>query len=384
MDEDERASMTVKSTIKPLGKRQIFTMKRANKEKRVNEYYNNTHDATNIIESIVAILVRNALVFSDFSFICQELVTNNYLTAEPNDVLRRFSSLFKPYFKKSGDWDAVVHRLFNNKKEYYQSSECYRSAVKYLYAVTTSQAEDCLDSYNLISIFKDANGRKHKWTLKDVDPQRKEEEIAVLLKLLTELTIFKNKEVRQFSQFMTFDCFKTTNVKHYEEPQNEKLEEPVEQSTEVDREELKIMVPHGFDPRTLSETELVVLVQAYLPKGKTIEDVHVLFVELSAEAQEMIDAQVSRQNTSNDYLEDSAGPGLLTKNLAVEEKAVLQEKIPRKKSSNNIGHLSGQQLSAMSLINRFKNRQTQTTSVGKSSKKTKSATGNNKRKKKRK
>lgn len=220
--------------------------------------------------------------------------------------------------------------------------------------------------------------------MKDVDPQRKEEEIAVLLKLLTELTIFKNKEVRQFSQFMTFDCFKTTNVKHYEEPQNEKLEEPVEQSTEVDREELKIMVPHGFDPRTLSETELVVLVQAYLPKGKTIEDVHVLFVERSAEAQEMIDAQVSRQNTSNDYLEDSNGPGLLTKNLAVEEKAVLQEKIPRKKSSNNIGHLSGQQLSAMSLINRFKNRQTQTTSVGKSSKKTKSATGNNKRKKKRK
>ena len=183
---------------------------------------------------------------------------------------------------------------------------------------------------------------------------------------------------------MTFDCFKTTNVKHYEEPQNEKLEEPVEQSTEIDREELKIMVPHGFDPRTLSETELVVLVQAYLPKGKTIEDVHVLFVERSAEAQEMMDAQVSQQNTSNDYLEDSTGPGLLTKNLAVEEKAVLQEKIPRKKSSNNIGHLSGQQLSAMSLINRFKNRQTQTTSVGKSSKKTNSATGNNKRKKKRK
>ena len=114
MDEEERASMTVKSTIKPLGKRQIFTMKRASLGKRGNGYYNNTHDATNIIESIVAILVRNALVFSDFSFICQELVTTIYLTAEPNDVLRRFSSLFKPYFKKSGDWDAVVHRLFNN------------------------------------------------------------------------------------------------------------------------------------------------------------------------------------------------------------------------------------------------------------------------------
>ncbi len=41
-------------------------------------------------------------------------MTTIYLTAEPNDVLRRFSSLFKPYFKKSGDWDAVVHRLFNN------------------------------------------------------------------------------------------------------------------------------------------------------------------------------------------------------------------------------------------------------------------------------
>ena len=34
MDEEERASMTVKSTIKPLGKRQIFTMKRASLDKR--------------------------------------------------------------------------------------------------------------------------------------------------------------------------------------------------------------------------------------------------------------------------------------------------------------------------------------------------------------
>ena len=34
MDEEERASMTVKSTIKPLGKRQIFTMRRASLEKR--------------------------------------------------------------------------------------------------------------------------------------------------------------------------------------------------------------------------------------------------------------------------------------------------------------------------------------------------------------
>lgn len=31
--------MTEKSHIKPLGKRQIFTMKRASLEKRVNEYH---------------------------------------------------------------------------------------------------------------------------------------------------------------------------------------------------------------------------------------------------------------------------------------------------------------------------------------------------------
>ena len=55
------------------------------------------------------------------------------------------------------------------------------------------------------------------------------------------------------------------------------------------------MVPHGFDPRTLSETELVVLVQAYLPKVKTIEDVHVLFVERSAEAQGNDKLSISRQ-----------------------------------------------------------------------------------------
>lgn len=378
--------MTEKSHIKPLGKRQIFTMKRASLEKRVNEYYRDTQDVTNIIENLVAILVRNALIFSDFSLICQELVTDIYLTAEPNNVLRRFSSIFKPYFKKSGDWDTVIQRLFTNKKEYHQSSERFRLAVKYLYAVNMPKDERDENSYNLISVFKDANGKKHKWTLKDVDPEKTDEETATLLKLLTELSIFKNKEVRQFAQLMTFDYFKTANIRHYEEPQEDQLETSVEKNIEEGREKLEIMVPHGFDPRTLSETELMVLVQAYLPEGKTISDVHVFFIERPAEFPEDEESQPAPLLASEHITKNLPEPAEETspENQAAVGIAVPQEKAPKKSRSNNIGHLSGSQLSAMSLIDKSKNKEKQTSNTAKSStKKTKKDKNSSSRKRKR-
>ncbi|MBU5360169.1 hypothetical protein KQI58_03630 [Enterococcus raffinosus] len=313
-------------------------------------------------------------------------MTDIYLTAEPNDVLRRFSSIFKPYFKKSGDWDTVIQRLFTNKKEYHQSSERFRLAVKYLYAVNMPKDERDENSYNLISVFKDANGKKHKWTLKDVDPEKTDEETATLLKLLTELSIFKNKEVRQFAQLMTFDYFKTANIRHYEEPQEDQLETSVEKNIEEGREKLEIMVPHGFDPRTLSETELMVLVQAYLPEGKTISDVHVFFIERPAEFPEDEESQPAPLLASEHITKNLPEPAEETspENQAAVGIAVPQEKAPKKSRSNNIGHLSGSQLSAMSLIDKSKNKEKQTSNTAKSStKKTKKDKNSSSRKRKR-
>lgn len=379
--------MSSKSHIKPLGKRQIFHMKRASLEKRVNDYYRATQDTANILENLVAILVRNALIFSDLSFICQELVTDIYLTAEPNDVLRQFSSIFKPYFKKSGDWNTVIHRLFNNKKEYHQSAERYRLAVKYLYTEKAPIDEENTTSYNLVSVFKDANGKKHKWTLKDADPERQDAETAVLLKLLTDLTIFKNKEVRQFVRFMAFDYIETTNIRHYEEDQ-EVQQETAEKSDEGERERLEIMVPHGFDPRMLSETELIVLVQAYLPEGKTIDDVHVFFMERPADSLEDKERQVvSPQSSSKLELEtpiDQEKESLSAASVGI---ASSQESVPKKRQSNSINHLSGKQLSAMSLINKSRQEGKPTASFGKTCNKNKQqppANGTQKRRKRKK
>lgn len=361
---------------KPLGSRQLFHMKKTSLEGKVNDYYQNTHDASNVIEYLVAILVRNALIYEDFVGICQSLVEEIFLTAEPTETLRRYSPLFKPYFKKSGDWDRVINRLFANTKEYYRLTEKMRVNAKYLYAESKPQADSAAPSFNLVSIFKDSSGRKHTWILKDANPDRTDEEVQGLLKLLTTLTIFTGKKARKFAEFMTFDYFE--NVRHFEEPQEEKQEISNKKFDEAGKEIVEIMLPHGVDPRNLSENEIVVLVKAYLPEGKTFNDIHVLFTELPADPAE------DKKEQSESLLAASE-PILKEAPIANAQTAIADP--PKnesvKKSTKNIGHFSGSQLLAMDLINQRKEKMAQTTgSATNSTKKKKKGTSGGRRRKK--
>lgn len=374
---------------KPLSQVQLFVTKRNTLEQKISSYYENTQNVSDVIQYAVAIMVKNALVLSDYSEFLKELVRELFLHAEPSEVLRKNLCYFKPYFK-SGEFDKVVNRLFKNRKEYLQFSEEARSICKYLHTEDAPAKEDAKYGYHLVSVFKAASEKKHSWILRNIDPAMSKEEARektrALLKVLTILTIFEQNGSRKFAQLVKFDYIESANVMHYEESQ-ELLKES-DQNSEDAKETLTIMVPHGFDPRTLSDAEAIVLIQAHLPEGKTLADIEVLFVERpadSAEAADPADPVFDPPVISNEVQQESHEPesASIKEDRAIGVADPPETKSTPKRSTNN-RPLSGRQLSALSLINNRERGQSQQTSSGKRSGKKKGGSGSQKNKKRKK
>ena len=85
-------------SVKPLNERQLFRMKRENLEKRIQQYYEETHDTDAVLEYNLAVLVFNAITMDDYSFVCQELIKEIFLTSEPSDKLRDYCLYFYDFF----------------------------------------------------------------------------------------------------------------------------------------------------------------------------------------------------------------------------------------------------------------------------------------------
>ena len=224
-------------TVKQLGQRQLFTMKRKSLEARVIRYYNETKDSDSVVEYAVAILVRNALsIGGAFSDIFKDLIRSIFMEAEPSAALRQFMPYFQSYFSND-EWRALINRLFKNKSEYHHFKDNAKANIRCLTPKNSTKTNE-KTSFNLISVFFAADGKKHTWTLKDIDNSRKTEEIRALLKILSSLTILKKDDVRRFAQLVTFDIFESTHHTHFEEPQPETQAESV-QNTPVKEKNTK-------------------------------------------------------------------------------------------------------------------------------------------------
>ena len=166
-----------------LGSRQLFNMLRNNLEKRIIKFYNETRDASAVVEYAVAVLVRHCISSDDFSFICRELIRELFLTATPNHTLRRFSVFFENYFTPN-EWKTVIARLYRHKKEYRSVTEDARLYKEYLKEKDTTRTDELANHQFVIrSVFKGANGRKHTWTLKNGHPTKTREELAGAVKI---------------------------------------------------------------------------------------------------------------------------------------------------------------------------------------------------------
>ena len=274
---------------KPLLQRTLFGVKRATLEAKITSYFKFSQDVATFIKYLVVVMVRNSLVVSDFSFLCQELVCEVFLTAEPSDVLREYCAYFKDYFKKSGDWDKVVHRLFNDKKEYYRLTEEARSNKKLLDTPGTEKAQNSSLTLRIISAFEDASGKKHTLTIADADETRSRAETSELLEILTTVALFETAAgVRRFVKFIqakrpgTKETFKETVVEVDQVEQSADQQEECVLNSEVETPEVKtieIVVPAGVDLSTVNDQDLLTMVRVGHPDVVSLENIRVIFTE---------------------------------------------------------------------------------------------------------
>lgn len=206
-----------------LGQRQLFCMGEKGLRKRLVQYYQQTKNTATVMEFAVAILIRQALCVSDFSDTCKTVLREILLMSQPNDTLRRYCVLFQDYFTDE-EWQGVILRLFSNAAEFRKLTKetCLYKTLLDKKNQETSKVSDY--QFNIVSIFKDANGKRHTWTLKDAKKVCSEIETSEVLKILTSLTIFQVSGVRRFTEYVKFKSPKTCIDAEHEEMSVEQTE----------------------------------------------------------------------------------------------------------------------------------------------------------------
>lgn len=193
-----------------IGQRTLFGVKKENLMKRIRTYYEQTGNAAEVVEYLVAILLRDALCVVNYSLdLIVDLIHQLFLTSEPNDTLRQHAVYFQKFFSEE-QWQSVITRLF-------QSEAAFREATKetclyneLLMKRSQIKAETSEVQFKIASVFMDASGKKHTWTLSNTKeiPKNSEKdiaEVAELLKIMTTLTIFETSAgVRRFTEFMSY------------------------------------------------------------------------------------------------------------------------------------------------------------------------------------
>lgn len=198
---------------------QIFgRMTKENLMKRVRQYFEQTQNASKVVEVLVAILLREAVCRKDYSIdLLTDLIHQIFLTAEPNNTLRKHCVYFEKFFTgKAADgkreWTTVIDRLFTNEAEYREFTKESRRYKELLEKITSEEPGSSEFTFDIVSTFTDASGKKYKWILRDTkeiseDSPNKADEVAELLPIMTTLTIFQNaKGIRRFAEFFEYEC----------------------------------------------------------------------------------------------------------------------------------------------------------------------------------
>lgn len=293
----------------PLLQRQLFGMKRETLEAKIISYFEFSNDISALIKYLVILMVRNSLVVSDYSFVCRELICDVLLTAEPTDVLREYCAYFKDYFKKSSDWDRVVHRLFRNKKNYYRLSEKARSYKKLLDTPGTEAVNNSELALRIISTFEDTSGKKHTLTIADADETRSKADIYKILEILTTVKLFKTADgVRRFARILKAKRPGTKETLNEDEQQVANVQNVKQEVKE--KQNVEIIIPVGINPGTFTDEELLAMIQVEHPEVASLENIRVVFTEPALQSEENdaleapLSAPLTEPNTSTNVRDD--------------------------------------------------------------------------------
>ena len=190
--------------VAKLGQRQLFLMKWENLEGRILKRFEQSQNVSEVIEYLVAVLVRSALCSRAISETLKSLIRELFLTSEPSDTLRRYAPYFEEYCEKS-EWKTIIKRLFRNETDYLACTKEARGYKAYLIKEGTLDIRQENHVYIVESFFGDMNGKRHKLTIREVDPNKAAPVVTKLLQILTTLTIFETNGVRKFVKFINYE-----------------------------------------------------------------------------------------------------------------------------------------------------------------------------------
>lgn len=187
------------TTTKPLLSRQFYGMGVKNLEARFLLYKNEKNDAAYLVQGALAVMVRNALCPADFSFFAEDLVRELFMEDYDLSAVRELCVYFKKYFNEE-EWTEVTTRLFPDQQEFARLEERTREHIEKVQPLLYYKDRPVEVKASLVTTFEDENGKKHGWTLSNVDPNLTTEDHDALLTILTTLDIFQKDGVRRFAK----------------------------------------------------------------------------------------------------------------------------------------------------------------------------------------
>ncbi|MGG5333169.1 hypothetical protein [Enterococcus sp. AZ163] len=297
---------------KPLGTRQLHNMLRNSLEKRIRDFYQITNDGAYVIQCALIVLLRNALCPADFSYLAADLIRSLFMESKDLQEVRELCVYFRPYFSDK-EWDIILRRLFSNSKK---RKELTEQALLYMekFPLLHSGEREVEAKASLISTFEDENGKKHNWTLSNVDPTLSTQEHEDYLSLLSTVDILQKDGVRRFVTVVEvkYRLFRTSitrktieettarkqqcetlprvkKTSHTTESEQMKSVKPLVPSGEVlsrygkpcknGDQVMETYLPKDFDYSSMTKKELREFVKSTLPKGSKLKDFNFEFVD---------------------------------------------------------------------------------------------------------
>ncbi|EOH77554.1 hypothetical protein [Enterococcus malodoratus] len=251
---------------KTLSQITLFTMGKTNLEKRILKAHTESSDADTTIQYLVAVLIRQCLCVSDFAGICNDLIREIFLFAEPTEVLRKFCPLFRDAFENEKEWDQVLKRFYKNSKQIHRYNNRLGDGKRYLLEKTTPVEALEGQQYKIVSTFEDAMGKVHTWSLRDADPNSSATKIDSVLELMSSLTIFEKDDVRRFVKLENSEidnCTRDIKIR------KGKIVEATDLVKELQPE---MGVSPEVDLDDLTEEEKLEIVKLLLPEGIVLTD----------------------------------------------------------------------------------------------------------------
>ncbi len=226
--------MDTQKRLLKLGQVQLFSLKPEGMARRFKKIREQNADSAYLLQCAVVVLVKNALSPLDYSKATQETISKLLLEGDVKDLaaVRHLCVYFEKFFTTE-EWKKVVDRLFKNQAEFLKVTASTQKTMNHLHKMLYCGKRQPKELMNIATVYKDANGKKHRFTIKDVDPCYSAEETTELLSILTTLTIFEKDGVRRFTDLVRYIYLSTTPIYDAEREEEAVAEEPAAATDEV-------------------------------------------------------------------------------------------------------------------------------------------------------